>query len=329
MTTRSSSRLLGRQRKDYSEQDIEEEVMVKRMRVSKPLVAQLEGANRRMQALINNSFQYSSQLATIRNSGACDGASGNGMSKQEQCDVNNAFQQILRKCIELYFIHGSQSSEKLKPLHYFVNQTIQSLLPNDGRWRIVSYTPTSSHEASVPGYFNPKNVDVTVFYNNKPMGAVSVKFVMSNYSQNSINYFEAMLGECLNLKLVHPHMKFWHFFVCFDQVPYFDNKGNMVKMESASKGDLVNKFEKVFTARQKSYLTPDFISATFVKFRDEVGSLWFKPKKVPAEEKANYLARTEKATGVCYLPDSGRSDKLDWMCNLVRFVREMIADKDK
>ena len=37
-----------------------------------------------------------------------------------------------------------------------------------------------------------KKVDISIFKNNTPVAAIGVKFIMSNYLQNSNNYFENM-----------------------------------------------------------------------------------------------------------------------------------------
>ena len=49
------------------------------------------------------------------------------------------------------------------------------------------------------GRYINKNVDI-VIYKRTVIAGIGVKFVMQNYSQNSNNYFENMLGETANIR---------------------------------------------------------------------------------------------------------------------------------
>jgi hypothetical protein len=48
---------------------------------------------------------------------------------------------------------------------------------------------------------------------------------MSNYSQNSNNYFESLIGELINLKI--NGLIQWFILIIFDEIPYFDKNGNI------------------------------------------------------------------------------------------------------
>ena len=50
------------------------------------------------------------------------------------------------------------------------------------------------------GRYMEKRVDIVVLKDEKDIAGIGVKFVMSNYSQNSNNYFENMLGETANIR---------------------------------------------------------------------------------------------------------------------------------
>lgn len=55
-------------------------------------------------------------------------------------------------------------------------------------------------EMKLDGRYIDKVVDITILKNSKPIAGIGVKFVMQNYSQNSNNYFENMLGETANIR---------------------------------------------------------------------------------------------------------------------------------
>ena len=59
------------------------------------------------------------------------------------------------------------------------------------------------------------------------MGVVSFKFVSSNYSQNSNNYFENLLGECFNIQA--NGIPFCHILVMRDKIPYYNSEGDYKK----------------------------------------------------------------------------------------------------
>ena len=72
-------------------------------------------------------------------------------------------------------------------------------------------------ELKVDGKYYKKAVDITVSKDNMPVAGYAVKFVMRNYSQNSVNYFENMLGETANLR--SNAIPYFQIFIIFDKVP--------------------------------------------------------------------------------------------------------------
>ena len=84
---------------------------------------------------------------------------------------------------------GPRSNRKLFYPHKWIKETIRNNL--NGNYEISSLDPVSdSREETVKGLFYDKNVDITIKKDRKVVGAISFKFVASNYSQNSNNYFE-------------------------------------------------------------------------------------------------------------------------------------------
>jgi hypothetical protein len=101
-----------------------------------------------------------------------------------------------------YFEHGSRSTAKLAPFHEFFHDQIEfglSDLTESQKFTIRSMKSTNG-EMKVSGALYPKNVDVAVEVDGKCVGAVSLKFVVTNYKQNANNYFEHLMGETANIR---------------------------------------------------------------------------------------------------------------------------------
>lgn len=63
----------------------------------------------------------------------------------------------------------------------------------------------------------------------KPVAGIAVKFVMQNYSQNSNNYFENMLGETANIRSAN--CPYFQIFIILDELPYYKNSGELTRWE--------------------------------------------------------------------------------------------------
>ena len=105
--------------------------------------------------------------------------------------ISNSFCRFLR-------VKTSRSPEKLKPLHGAIAADLSRRL-GEG-YHICSQGFGLGKEFTVRGRYVPKRVDITIFKQDKVAAGVAVKFVMQNYSQNSNNYFENMLGETANIR---------------------------------------------------------------------------------------------------------------------------------
>lgn len=105
--------------------------------------------------------------------------------------ISNSFCRFLR-------VETSRSPEKLKPLHGAIAADLSRRL-GEG-YHVCSQGFGLGEEFTVRGRYVPKRVDITIFKQDKVAAGVAVKFVMQNYSQNSNNYFENMLGETANIR---------------------------------------------------------------------------------------------------------------------------------
>lgn len=72
-----------------------------------------------------------------------------------------------------------------------------------------------------------KKADITILKNKKIVGGVGVKFVMSNYLQNSNNYFENM--QTANIRSAK--IPYFQILIIFEKMPYFGKDGKIKKID--------------------------------------------------------------------------------------------------
>jgi len=173
---------------------------------------------------------------------------------------------MLKNSIIKFYENGPRSSTKLNILHSFINCIVAYKLKelNSEIYKDISIYSHPIKEIKVNGLLYNKNVDITIKYKSHNIGIISVKFIMSNYSQNNINYLETMIGESVNLKAVKSKRIFWHPIFIFNKIPYYDNKNNIKKNENI-KFDKYNKLNNyIIKNKDKHTLLPDFISITIL-----------------------------------------------------------------
>ncbi|MGN1122485.1 MAG: hypothetical protein ACI4RV_08970 [Eubacteriales bacterium] len=154
--------------------------------------------------------------------------------------TNRQFLDILRasflKCLET----SERSNEKLKILHGAISDDLLRLLRahNDtgGCYSVMSLNKENGKEKKIAGHYGEKAVDITVCKNGKPIAGIAVKFVMSNYSQNSNNYFENMLGETANIRC--KDIPYFQIFIIPDRIPYFAKNGKIKRWDEINKHNL-------------------------------------------------------------------------------------------
>ena len=137
--------------------------------------------------------------------------------------ISNSFCRFLQK-------GTSRSTDKLKPLHGAIARDLHRRL-GDG-YGIISQGYGIDKEAQIRGRYIEKWVDITVTKNNKAVAGLAVKFVMQNYSQNSNNYFENMLGETANIRA--NNCPYFQIFIILDRLPYYkkDSTKSIQKWET-------------------------------------------------------------------------------------------------
>ena len=149
--------------------------------------------------------------------------------------ANNTLLKAVKRSFDIFIETGtSRSNAKLKPLH----GTIASDMANSlgAGYTVCSQGFEKDKEKSVCGRYYDKRVDIAILKDNQPVAAIGVKFVMQNYSQNSNNYFENMLGETANLRSAK--LPYFQVFIALDTLPYYDDKGIIQRFEELTEHNI-------------------------------------------------------------------------------------------
>ena len=130
--------------------------------------------------------------------------------------------------------HGVRSKEKTKVLHGWVQDELRREL--DDAYVFTGQTPTNTREANVSGMYYGKDVDVLVARDGQELGVISIKFVISNYWQNSVNYFEQQIGETANLR--RKNIVYGNLFCVTNPIPYKKRSGEISRLERLREHDV-------------------------------------------------------------------------------------------
>lgn len=143
---------------------------------------------------------------------------------------NNEFLDTISKSFKKFLETGSMSNQKLKILHGDIAEDLKKRLGED--YDIKSLNLNNGKECNIPGRYIDKKVDITIIKDKKISAGIGVKFVMQNYSQNSNNYFENMLGETANIR--SNNTPYFQIFIIPDKIPYYNNNGDIKNWEEFS-----------------------------------------------------------------------------------------------
>ena len=142
---------------------------------------------------------------------------------------NAGFLRALEQSFSRFIDSGtSRSTAKLVPLHGAIAQDMHERFGN--AYSIKSQGYAQGKEGTITGRYMDKKVDITILLGNIPVCGIAVKFVMQNYSQNSNNYFENMLGETANIRA--SKCPYFQIFAIPDRLPYYDRQGTITKWET-------------------------------------------------------------------------------------------------
>jgi len=120
--------------------------------------------------------------------------------KERRKRMNDLLLKAVGVSYNVYLSHGARSSAKLSSLHGFFHDAVEAEVSRRLVGHKVSVRSDRNGELTVKGALYPKRVDVAVEVDGGVVGAISLKFVVTNYKQNANNYFEHLLGETANLR---------------------------------------------------------------------------------------------------------------------------------
>lgn len=160
---------------------------------------------------------------------------------------NQEFLLTVKDSFKKFLETGSRSNEKLKILHGAIAKDLKNRL--GATYDICSLGIGDGKEMKIDGRYIEKAVDITITKNKKAIAGIGVKFVMQNYSQNSNNYFENMLGETANIRCAN--IPYFQIFIIPDKLPYYKNDGSFQKWEEFS----LHNSEKYLTLSQDDIQT--------------------------------------------------------------------------
>ena len=127
-----------------------------------------------------------------------------------------------------------RSNQKTRVLHGWVQEELRREFGDD--YAFTGQSPADAHEANVGGMYYDKNVDVLIARDGQELGVVSIKFVISNYWQNSINYFEQQVGETANLR--RRNIVYGNLFCVTNPIPYKNRAGEITRRENIREHDI-------------------------------------------------------------------------------------------
>ena len=177
---------------------------------------------------------------------------------------NSQFLVFVKKTFDAYLQTGARSNKKLSILHGAISEDLQKRL-NDNHYSVYSLGYGIGKEHKINGRYVNKT---TITENNTPVAGIAVKYVMSNYSQNSNNYFENMLGETANIRCAK--IPYFQIFIISDKSPYFDKNGGIAKWETITEHNL-NKYIKLSNDNIDNYLhTPNKTLVFIIHIEDKI-----------------------------------------------------------
>ena len=170
---------------------------------------------------------------------------------------NQTFLNVLKQSFITYLSTHARSNEKLKVLHGAIAKDIDDKIKAMGKtdYSVFSLGFNQGKEEKIQGRYIEKMVDITIKNNHQSIAGIAIKYVMSNYFQNSNNYFENMLGETANIRC---HKKqYFQILIIPEKLPYFDKNGKITKWEIIDEYHLT-KYIKLSQDNTKQFFhTPD------------------------------------------------------------------------
>lgn len=140
---------------------------------------------------------------------------------------NNQFLQTVKASFIKFLETHPRSNKKLIILHGAIAVDIKKRLGK--KYEVRSLGIGSNKEGKIGGRYMEKKIDILISREGVDIAGIGVKFVMNNYSQNSNNYFENMLGETANIRA--KDKEYFQILILPDEMPYYDKDGEITKWE--------------------------------------------------------------------------------------------------
>ncbi len=180
--------------------------------------------------------------------------------------TNKDFLEVIKDSFHTYLRVGtSRSTAKLKTLHGHIATDLAEKF--GAGFSIHSQGWQNDKESNIEGRYYPKNVDITIEKAGKVVAGYAVKFVMRNYSQNSNNYFENMLGETANIR--SNSIPYFQVFIIFDKVPYYEKGGAFKKYDTITPHNLDKYLALSKDDPSVFFHTPDKTLVVLIKIKEK------------------------------------------------------------
>jgi len=199
------------------------------------------------------------------------------------------FLKAIEESFEMYKLYGARSTKKLKPIHKFIADTLVKIWGNSFE---ICYMGEDIKEQTVEGKYYPKDIDITVLYNKKPVFCLGIKFVTSNYKQNANNYFENMMGETANIQAIG-NLPYAQLIILRHETPYYQKNETEIpsKIEIINDRDISKYLKLNFDVSQAH--RPTYIGILLINIDEQTGKVTLTNlEKSFSEETAKLLSKT-------------------------------------
>ena len=178
------------------------------------------------------------------------------------------FLKALEQSFKMYKMYGARSTAKLKPIHKFIAETLAKIF---GKGFDLHFMGEGHKEMTVTGKYYPKDIDITISKNKKPVFCLGIKFVTSNYKQNANNYFENMMGETANIQAIQ--IPYAQLIILRHETPYYKKN----ETELSSKIEIVNdkdiaKYLKLMYDQPQAH-RPNYLGIQLININEKAGKV--------------------------------------------------------
>jgi hypothetical protein len=180
----------------------------------------------------------------------------------------NNFIKALGQSFKMYKLHGARSTAKLKPIHKFVADTLVLIF---GKTYKVHFIGNETKEMTVEGKYYPKDIDITISKNDKPVFCLGIKFVTSNYKQNANNYFENMMGETANIQATQ--IPYAQLIILRHETPYYKKNETEIpsKIEIVNDKD-ISKYLNLMYDQPQAH-RPNYLGIQLININEKTGKV--------------------------------------------------------